>query len=845
MTQKNLTDCPSNLKEAIDWILRVTGKDQGAGVGVSTSGPQALSSAVFGLLGDVKDSSSELQDKFDEIKDALKTQSSNGLIDALGEGLKGFRNGIKGSPYNSAYNGQSNWDGVFTGDTSVSNDGKAPPKVAAKIFLGCVPMIFYGLSYLYWRCSDKGGWKSMMLKDGQDLNNFMLAMGYADDVVQNTKGSEFASSAFGKFGEFSTAMKASAVSNTAKPYFTFTEELRNRVGECKNDFNKCFLSSLYLAAGAYFRHHQSKKGNEGSKFPKGIRDILYWLSALQFSPQYEGLENHIDSLFLDSPLDVTMTGLSAQKLSSADVKTHLLTTCQYAPVLLGLIQGGGDSTQNGGTAWLHEIFSNSTFSFTYPAGRALFYTLADYVYALHFQLYFLYLQCANYYNNGCGWFWCKYGQGVHSQKKGKNLTSHICAAYTCGGGGCTHESTNVGQCKHEGNNSGTKCGSNNNTPSPLQAFLTDKLESLNIGASNSYSQHMKQHPEDYMCHVKMGFDTENLRKEERKGSELYYALKPFCTSANNPLRQLCEKLICLTRRAPKTLGGMFGFYCQLVQEWDKPSGSPGSVKKAIEGTVEGVLACFSKNGATTALTDAVSKLKGSTQHHSGSHANLSSIQSCNCDTCGKYLYPVTYCPGATFATTFASTYLSWIVDFAQDLQSWLKAFLDEFNALKCVGCGNCGHGSGHTSNDHGESSACKCASMPQCADDLPLFYAYGFQFMSANTLKNGGNGAGPRKCHQFADQLKAVLSDKDGTPLWDLIVSIENFVYYIRLPFLLLAVSFWTLAAITLLYRYLFKLDLLHIKSHLHLPSSHKILPSALLTENKASALKKLFHYMP
>ncbi|GIX66387.1 spectrin repeat superfamily Extracellular matrix-binding protein, putative [Babesia caballi] len=44
---KSLTDCPSNLKEAIDWILRVTGKDGGGGGG----NEQKLAEAITKLPG--------------------------------------------------------------------------------------------------------------------------------------------------------------------------------------------------------------------------------------------------------------------------------------------------------------------------------------------------------------------------------------------------------------------------------------------------------------------------------------------------------------------------------------------------------------------------------------------------------------------------------------------------------------------------------------------------------------------------------------------------------------------------------------------------------------------------
>ncbi|GIX61789.1 variant erythrocyte surface antigen-1 family protein [Babesia caballi] len=882
LEQKKLTDCPSNLKEAIDWILRVTGKDGG---GDQTNGSDGLITAVQGLLrtAGVENNNPKIsinKDLIDNLADGLAKfigYDGNGTVEGTGIAGVPMETGNKkhkeGKPFTSGEMSNYKSGYVYSYEPKKATWSEGNKDVGAKIFLGCLPMIFSALSYLYWRCDIKGNgeWRSYKLKGGQDLNHFMLAIGYADDVVQNTAGSQVASSACGGFGELSKAMSAAEPFNKAITYSTFTKELRNRVGECKNDFNKCPLSALSVAAETYFRHQQDKERNDGIMFPQTIRDILYWLSALQFSPQYVELEKHIDSLFSGGSLDVTMTGLSATTLSANDVKTHLLTTCQYAPVLLGLIQGDTDSTKKGGTPWQYEMFSNSKFRFTYPAGRALFYTLADYVYAIHFQLYFLYLQCANYYRNGCGWFLCRYGESVHPLDGGNNLTSHICAAYTCSGGECTHESGKNGDCEHEGKKGGKQCGSNNNSPSPLQAFLTDKLESLKLGASNSYSQHMKQHPEDYMCHVKMGFDAAHLRKEERKGSDIYYALRPFCNSAHNPIRRLCETLIFLTRRAPNTLGEVFGFYCQLVQEWDTPSRPSSSIKTAIRGTVESVIASLFKypTDATKSLISSVSSLVshchkisgGQIQHfgpggttactHTNAPTDLYSLQSCdgkagsqnNNKKCGTYLYPVTYCAGATFAPKFAYTYLSWIVDFAHDLQSRLKAFLDEFNALKCLGCGKCGQGSSHITNNHGDLSACGCKSIPQCADDLPLFYAHGFQFMSANKLKNGtdGRGANKRECYKFATQLKNVTA---GEPLSEFLKAIDVFLFCLRLPFLLLIASLWTLTAITLLYNYLFKLDLLHIKSHLHLPSSHKILPSALFTAGKASALKKLFHYM-
>ncbi|GIX60589.1 variant erythrocyte surface antigen-1 family protein [Babesia caballi] len=84
---KKLTDCPSNLKEAIDWILRVTGKD---GQDTNDQGARAinaLSAEVQTLLNQVKDFGPEIK----IVTDALNTNSGNGgLITKLADGLRQF-----------------------------------------------------------------------------------------------------------------------------------------------------------------------------------------------------------------------------------------------------------------------------------------------------------------------------------------------------------------------------------------------------------------------------------------------------------------------------------------------------------------------------------------------------------------------------------------------------------------------------------------------------------------------------------------------------------------------------------------------------------------------------------
>ncbi|GIX65949.1 variant erythrocyte surface antigen-1, alpha subunit [Babesia caballi] len=105
-TGKSLTDRPSNLKEAIDWILRVTWKD-----GQVTGGTRQLAGAITRLLDGVQSSSPELEPRLNEIKEALSPGGTDGIIGALANGLEGFKNAIT-----------SNRENVY----QVLNSGLAP-----------------------------------------------------------------------------------------------------------------------------------------------------------------------------------------------------------------------------------------------------------------------------------------------------------------------------------------------------------------------------------------------------------------------------------------------------------------------------------------------------------------------------------------------------------------------------------------------------------------------------------------------------------------------------------------------------------------------------------------------
>ncbi|GIX60869.1 variant erythrocyte surface antigen-1 family protein [Babesia caballi] len=767
--------------------------------------------------------------------------------------------------------------------------------IHGRIFLGCLPLYFYGVTYLYWRCNGNNGWKALTFNGGQggfDLKWYMQAMGFEPSSLNvNKKGSEFVSTAFKGFD-----IAATAASPSTPRYFTFLSELRNKVGAYGSDLTRCPLFGLYHVARLYFRHLQSLKVTKETAFPHTIRAILYWMAGLQFSPDYEYLLGRISNIFMNLVNKLPSTKESEPTLQIADsarnalhsltpsyVKGYLVATCLYIPSLLSSIQG---AEKSGATdePFLHKLYSNG-LNLMYPSGASLFNALCDCVYALQFEFSFLYHMCANAYDYGYAWLYCRFGHGVHPlQGSSTPALSHLCTGYTCNGApGCDH--TGKGgrpNCMHNRN---ADCGKSSSQPSPLQAFLTDKLTGFCLELPGN-SKHMEKHPTGYMCHVPMGFDG-HLRADSKRGGNLNYILQPFCGGSTSPLRQLGEKLLCISRRTPKTLADLFGFYWNLNRVWEKDIATSGSLKQLIEGTVEYTIArrCNSSLSLTSPIGGLVRhchEIETSngppkiniTKHNSTSsptpshnckktpadlwslcesvstaHNNQDRHKDCRAAKCGGYLYPLTVSTGAAFGKSelFASTYLSWLVYMGEHFSDWLQEFLDEFNSLKCS---NCKHDPNCTAHEPGKHSyECKCPSIPRCSDVLPLFYAYGFTFGSANTLMGGGRGPNRgddqtlRSCDKFFQQLTAVLSPT--APLQYLLNEVDYFMYAVRKMFLMIAGPVWTLAAITLLYNYILKLDLLHIKSHLHFPSTHKILPSALLTAGKTTALKKLIYYMP
>ncbi|GIX61415.1 variant erythrocyte surface antigen-1 family protein [Babesia caballi] len=764
-------------------------------------------------------------------------------------------------------------------------------KTCAKIFLGCLPLYYQALTYIYWGCHDKGGgWRNLTLAGGA-LRSYFDSQGLLPLYVDRSKrGAHIVDSALKGFSEFRIA----AISSATFTYASFNEKLQKNVtNESHQDLpSKCPLSALFHGASCYFKCKQITNAQSAGGTPKTIREMLYFLAALQFSPQYDEFDSYVTAYFKallgksqdddsELKLQVADSGTSAtgNTLSAADLKSHLASTFHLAPAFIGLVQEPSTS----GEPWLHSLFSNSQFNLSIPSsGATLFYALADYAYALQFQLHFLYQQCSN---NGvkCGWQECRYGKGITGSGT-SSLKSHICPGFKCDNGNCNHKSS--GNCKHNNYEQDDGCGKSAATASPLQAFLTDKLDGFHLSLQPiaDSPNHLENHPPGFMCHVPMGFAGALTKDTNATGWYIYYLLDHFCSRPYSPLRQLSEKLGCLTKRTPRTLGDLFGFIWTLnyqlfnnadilnklrealnqkpnsVEEFMeklkqsvptlKPSPENSGLSLSLEAMAPAIPFLYQlfmmddSNFLPSALFD-VRRTTHKTSYH-GTHADIFGLYYPECSTpntnCGPYLSPLTHTTGSAFAPKHASSYLSWVLYLTDDLEYQFQKMLEEFKNIDCLrsGClapSTCSHGAGN----HG-SSGCTCDSIVRCGSVLPLLYNYGFHYNSINDL----NVKSKKSCSQFSQQLSAVIAE--NAPLHTLLTTIDQLLFMFRFYFVYNLSPFWIIYICIVLYIYFLRADLLHFKSHAHFPSSHTVPSISLLPTGKPTVLKmltKLTYFIP
>ncbi|KAK1935521.1 variant erythrocyte surface antigen-1 family protein, partial [Babesia divergens] len=678
---------------------------------------------------------------------------------------------------------------------------KCPKRLCAKIFLGILPCLYYGLKILYDRVQDPVTWPtwqkiSMDFKGNpsSDLGRFLSALGYdlKNDLNVSLPGSE--------------------ISSLLDPLFT-----------------SGILKSLYDASLEYFSKKysgptstsfSSSLSHSDSKDPLTVRSMLLWLYGLRFHKHFPSLVSHCSSLC--SPF--------GNSFHPDAVCYYLHLSCFLAPIsIISFIETSDYTVAN-----FFSDAQSEVSEFHYPSDPSeLLEKLCEYVRKIYIPLKFLQYQCENGADKG-GWASCTFGQkcaekfqensspsGSFTSPSGSGCSScsghdtYLCTASAnpdvhkehCQNGQCLGSGPCTGKSASTSKHSSTKC--KNPCPHPLLRFLLD-------GSSDpqSTSKDLKifptpfQPPKDF---PPMGF--KNLSPTAKSGYGLLHgAIICFCNSGFYPLTRLVQFAFWVSRY-PETLGELFAFFFRF---------SESDVFKNFGDYVDGEPGFYpGRNFAAT-----VRAFYGSEDSHKiSSHpSDLRSLIACDGPkgssnpTCGKYLHPLTYNAYHGFIEDFLDTYLSWVCHLAPKFQSELKRFHEEAQK-KFKSC--CSTGS--------------CQKIVECPCALPFLYSFGFGFWSPKGLNCHGSshtGQSPctrKSCQNFVTQLGKVL--EENSPLGLLIKAIDAFLWHIRLPFVYAFLYIWILVISYFYYVQFYKLDLLHIDSHLHLPRSFKILPSTLFSD--------------
>ncbi|GIX64977.1 variant erythrocyte surface antigen-1 family protein [Babesia caballi] len=284
--QKPLSQPPTNLKEAIDWVLCMSG-NYGEGDGEGKQAIQKLAKEVMTLLINVTvgehpvgnvhgqhigtllqgDASSSHTGNFRPIQSLC-----NGLRELIGySGGRAGTNGIgKSGGYQSSYSDSSP-------STSVNTDD------AAKRFFGFIPLTFFALGFLYWQC--QGPWKILTLGDGP-MEAFLDAMGFTAENLNTDKNGSQIPDMFSLFDEFRNVDRTP----------TFPAFLQKVEEKGKNKFkfmpSRVPLYTLCLIALTYIAKTSDALSTDKIPQTKGeIIDTLNKLSEAVKSPPFGAMSN--------------------------------------------------------------------------------------------------------------------------------------------------------------------------------------------------------------------------------------------------------------------------------------------------------------------------------------------------------------------------------------------------------------------------------------------------------------------------------------------------------------------------------------------------------------------------
>ncbi|CDR71987.1 hypothetical protein, conserved [Babesia bigemina] len=822
------------------------------------SGEHKYDHRVPGMLDDLLTAISKLKPE-----DFSKPNTAT--MDSISAGLNKFVDELR-KVYISAYDGQE-FEGELVTNPKILVDSRESRTIydqtdygqkCAKVLFTIISVICNGFSELRWQCV--GNWKNLKSNLSGDNNPLGMCFKNAGYIVPESETV--------RNGDLRNNMTGQSISDKLKetlPGAKKLDQVTNWLSSTHNrkngDESKIsvlnVLDFLYDCLETYYRVCHVTSSSTG-KHPSSVYDMLLWLCGLTSSAVYNDLTlNGFEDLFekpKDDAAEANSDGDIAVGLEkelsleaypgSITVNTltaNLHQVCVYAEDVLVAILGHGHSEGRYACD-----FNTNPDKFAYPSDPAkCLDMLFEILLRLQEQLYLLYMRCRRT-RDTMSWRECWYGRGVGG------------SSWKCNTMQCPEQVANQNADQKHKQTCNQKCNqiAECGLKSPLQSFLEDGLPGFmphpysraDCKMTCSLSNHR-----GIPCKTPMGFsDLSVMASHTSKGDRIVEALRDFCGSKHSPLSQLCSLLLCLLNRPPQTLGDMFAFYYNFISNW----GGKGSEHKrdAFNDAVnDAYFGAVYQDFTINNVFD--SKIHGEHNHEKGDLFGLVDCYSGKGDrtpkgSCGPYMRPICGDIRNTFSSKHAGNYLSWIVYITETFYDLLKKLYEECN--KCCGddkpkcrtarCSrNCNFNGKKPDPNHADS----CDSIVNCKFTRPTLYKYGFVHEDALMLADKPT---KRTCKDFCSALKRVLSDKvdDDAALAKLVyVTIPEFLYQIRFPFMTLTLSLWLLSLLYLLHIMVIRLDLLHIKSHLHSPSSHRIAAQSLLAAARVNKLNRVFYLQP